>query len=279
MKSLRLFSKNSLVKKEAYEIKEYCTMDYEKAKDNAATILIVQLLKNMNDALSDQPFLREDIQLLAEKAFQKIDIRAIIVDTKCSYQRLNYQYLEVLSMFGLWQMLQEKFIDFDLIVTEDIFRKVTTFLMSHMKELGKKEKAFLEQVASKCISQREDGRIEIIFTGEIWGNEKLVEETMERAEKAGICFVDIPSSPISKKAILPFGWGLYNSSDGYTHIMDEFNVTRGVFRIKELPNKYNHGEFDFFFDFPGLNKGNRKDQIGAHKNPLLSAKKRKLLNQ
>lgn len=254
MESLRLFIKKSLVKKEVYEIKEYCMMDYEIAKDNAATNLIVQLLKNMNDALISQPFLRKDIQLLAEKAFQKIDKRDIAVYKKCSYQMLNYQYLQVLGMSGLWQMLQEKFIDFDLIVTEDIFRKVTTFLMPHIKELGKKEKVFLEEAARKCISQREDGRIEVIFTGEIWGNDKLVERTIERAEKAGVCFVDIPSSPISKKAILPFGWRVFNSSDGYTHIMDKFNLTRGVFRIKELPNEYNNGEFDFFFECSGLDK-------------------------
>lgn len=279
MGSLRLFNGKSLAKKEVYKIKEYCTRDYEKAKESAATILIVQLLKNMNDALIDQPFLKGDIQLLAEKAFQKIDTRAIVVYTRCSYQMLNYQYLEVLSMFGLWQMLQEKFIDFDNNVTEDIFRKVTTFLMPHLEELGKQEKAFLEQVAGNCVSQREDGRIEIIFTGEIWGNEKLVEETIQRAEKAGICFVDIPASPISKKAILPIGWRVFNSVDGYTHIVDEFNLTRGVFRIKELPNKHNNGEFDFFFDCPGLDNGSRKNQIGAPKNPLLVARKRKLLNQ
>lgn len=270
MKSLRLFKENNLIKKEVYQLKEYCTIDYQRVTDMAGTIVIVQLLKNINDALREQSFLKNDILVLAEKAVSQIDIKSILISKHSSYQMLSSQYFELLNIVGLWQMLQDKFVNFDITVTEDIFRKVAGVIISYLEALSQKEEAFIEQIVDGCISQREDGRIEIIFPGEIWGNSKIVNQAITNAQMAGICFVDIPASPISKKAILPKGWKTANYTDDYTYILDDFNQNRGVFRIKELPNKFNNGEVDFFFDLPQIRQ--KRLKIGAHQTPI------KLLN-
>ena len=247
--------KNSLTREVNYEVKEYCTLDYNRTKDTAGVMVVAQLLKNVDDAIIQQHALASDIPLLAEKALSKINIRDILIYKKSSYQLLNQEYFETICTNGIWEMLQDKFIDFKPMVTRDLFMKVAFACVDPLKELAKKEEGFVESVLKKCISQREDGRIEITFPGELWGNDELVSRMIQNAENAGICFVDIPASPVSKKAILPYGWLIGDAEYGYISLVDTNYRKRGVFRVKELPSKFNNGEVDFFFDIPGIEKG------------------------
>ena len=231
-------------------IKSYCNRDYEKAQFSVGMMLIAKLLIEVNNAVQQQPFLTKDVQVLAEKAINKIDINAIKIQNGVSYQILNDEYFHYMHITGLWQMLLDHFVDFTLCVTEREFRDVAYLLMLHLKELSKQEKGFVTEFVGKNVNLRDDGRYEIIFSAEIWGDEEFSKKMVNNAEKAGICFVDISASPINKKAILPYGWRIQEQSDneGYTSILDDLGRKRGEYRLTRLPNHSDNGEFDFFFD-------------------------------
>lgn len=236
--------------KPKYDIKSYCSMDLENAKKSIGMVVITALLRETNEAVKNQPFLKNDTQVLAEKAINKMHIKSIIVANDVSYQKINDEYFYCLHTAGLWEMLLDKFIDFKPCITEREFRDVAHLLMLHLKERSKQEEIAVTEIAGSFVHLREDGRVEIVFPGKIWGGKELVESMLHNAERAGVCFVEIKSSPINKKAILPSGWKLLEKADlqGYTFILDDENRKRGTFRLKRLPDYSGNGEFDFFFD-------------------------------
>lgn len=231
-------------------IKSYCSMDLENAKKSIGMVVIVALLRETNEAVKKQPFLKNDTQVLAEKAISKMDIKSIIVANDVSYQKMNDEYFYCLHTTGLWEMLLDNFIEFKPCITEREFRDVAYILMLYLQEKSKQEEVVVTEVARSFVHLREDGRVEIVFPGKIWGGKELAESMLQNAERAGVCFVEIRSSPINKKAILPCGWKLLEKADlqGYTFIVDDENRKRGSFRLKRLPDYSGNGEFDFFFD-------------------------------
>ena len=228
----------------------YSENDYERAKASVGMFIIVELLKEVDVEVREQPFLKNNIQMLAEKAINKINLKKIVIDKEVSYQMLRFEYSSCLNIFGMWKMIEEKFIDYSPCVTEEQFRRVAALLYLYLTERSKEEETTIEAVSKNYINVRNDGHIEIVFPAKIWGDKQLTTEMIKNAEEAGVCFVDINASPIYRKAILPYNWSISKNKtwDGFRFIFDENGCKRGEFRLKKLPSDINNGEFDFFFD-------------------------------
>ena len=228
----------------------YIPADYERLKNMLGMQILVELLKNVNEAVTNQPSLIKDVNLLAEKAINKIDIKGKVVDNHSSYQVLYSEYFSALHTNGLWQMLIDKFVNDNLMVTERGFRNVAGVLMCYLKDLKQREEQWIEQIANTYIHFRDDGRLEIIFPGKLWGGKEMVSKMVKLAEKSGICFVEAKASPINQKIVLPYGWKISNYTDpeGYQMILDDAGKTKAFFRIKRLPDTNGNGEIDFFME-------------------------------
>lgn len=238
--------------------KIYRPEEYEYVKDRPGTQLATMILAYVNDAVRNQRQLLEDVNLLAEKVIAKIDFKRLIEDNGISWQTLYDQYRYILYMNGMWTMLMEKFVDYEVVITERQFRDVAGIIMFGLKDLSKKEEDLVEDVANNCIRTRQDGRLEIVFPGKLWGGAK-VPEILKKAEEKGICIVETNASPIRQKCIFPLGWTIsdYTDWEGYRLIFDEKGQQQAVFRVTELPNHRDNGAVDFFMmaDNPWLNSG------------------------
>lgn len=223
---------------------------YEKDVNLTGMYLVLKLLKEVNDEVHHQPCLKSNIQLLAEKSIGKIDVKNVVTEKHTSYQHLEYEYEACLRTCEIWHVITEFFIDYTLYVTEAEFRQVAAILSNYLKKCCKEEENFFTTVSKRYINIRDDGQIEIVFPAKIWGDKQLTSEMIQNAENAGVCFVEINSSPIYRKAVLPYGWNISKNKtwDGFRFIIDEEGQKRGEFRLKRLPNNINNGEFDFFFD-------------------------------
>lgn len=227
----------------------YTPLNYNAVKDFGGMKLMTEVLSYTNDAAKRQRYLiTDDVNLLAEKVFAKIEWKQIIVNYQISHQILYNQYCFVLHTNGLWPMLLEKFVDYEVIITEQEFRLVAGIIMNCLRDLESKEKNYIDQVANSCIHYREDGRLEIIFPGKLWGGKEVVERILRLAEKRGMCIIEINTSPIRQKVVLPYNWSVsdYTDDEGYHFILDDFGRKIAVFRVTQLPNQLNNGEVDFF---------------------------------
>lgn len=239
----------------------YTPLNYNSVKDFGGMKLMTEVLRHTNDAAKRQRYLTNDANLLVEKVFAKIEWKQIIVDYQISHQILCNQYSFVLHTNGLWPMLLEKFVNYDVIITEQEFRPVAGIIMKCLRDLESKEKNYIDQIANSCIHPRKDGRLEIVFPGKLWGGKKVVEHILRLAEKRGICIIETNTSPIKQKVVLPYGWSVsdYTDGEGYYFILDDFGRKIAVFRVTWLPNELNNGEVDFFMLDDDIDKIPNKD--------------------
>lgn len=228
----------------------YTPLNYNTVKNLGGMKLITDILKLINDATKKQPYIINDSKLLAEKVMAKLELKKIIVNYQISHQILYKEFMLVLHTNGLWPMLLDHFVDYEVLVTEQEFRRVAGVIMEYLNVSKNKEKNSINQIANTCVHYREDGRLEIIFPGKLWGSKEVVNKILDLAEQKGIFIIEANSSPISQKIILPYNWSISEFPDdkGYYFIFDDSGKKVAVFRVTLLPNSLNNGEIDFFME-------------------------------